>query len=67
MTLPQVRESVIRIVSAALKTDEDRYEPDYIDDIIHQYRAEAIGSIWHRDERKNSKWMQHIVSTYSMD
>ena len=67
MTLPQVRESVIRIVSAALKTDEDRYEPDYIDDIIHQYRAEAIGIVWQRDKRINSNWTQTHIATYSRD
>ena len=67
MTLPQVRESVIRIVSAALKTDEDRYEPDYIDDIIHQYRAEATELVWQRDKRINSNWTQQFIATYSKD
>lgn len=67
MTLPQVRESVIRIVSAALKTDEDRYEAAYIDDVIHQYRAEAIWTVWQRAKRVNANWTQQFISTYSKD
>ncbi len=67
MTLPQIRESVIRIVSAALKTDEDRYEPDYIDAIVHQYRAEAIWQIWQKERRVNANWTQQFISEYSSD
>lgn len=67
MTLPQVRESVIRTISAALKTDEDRYESDYIDDLVHQHRAEAIWMMWKQDKRINSNWTQQFIAEYSRD
>jgi len=65
MTLPEIRESVERTVSAALKTDESRYDPDHLDDIIHQYRAEAIGIVWQRDRRVDSNWTQQFIAEFS--
>jgi len=67
MILPEIRESVIRTVSSALATDEDRYEPDYIDAIIHQYRAEAIAIIWQRDKRVDSNWTQQFIAVHNKD
>lgn len=67
MTLPEVRESTIRTVSAALKTDEDRYEPDFMEAIIHQYRASAIAIMWREDKRINANWTQQYIAVYSKD
>ena len=67
MTLPELREAVIRIVSAAIVTDADRYDSAFIDAIIHQYRAEAIWIIYQKEKRINSLWTQQFIAEYSAD
>lgn len=67
MLQAEVRENIVRAVSAALNTDENRYEPDYIDDIANQYRAAAIREIWGESSRINSIWTQQYIAKYSAD
>lgn len=67
MLLKEIGESLIRTVSAALKTDEDRYEPDFVDDLVHTYRAKAIWEIWRVSKRLNPIWTQQFIAEFSQD
>ncbi len=67
MLQAEVRENITRAVAAALETDENRYEADYIDGIADQYRALVIKEIWRVDKRINSIWTQQFFAEYSAD
>jgi hypothetical protein len=67
MTLPEIRERVIRLPSAGIITDETRADFPYIDSIIHSYRAILIRNLYAKDKRINPSYYQRFECEYSKD
>lgn len=58
-TLEQVVEEIIRTdLDGGIFTDENRTDSDYMEAIVHQFRAEAIFQFSQKYKRINNQWTQ---------
>lgn len=67
MILQQLIEEIIRTgIDAGIITDEDRIDHDFIESLVHQYRAEAIIMVYNNDRYKriNASWTQQFIAEY---
>jgi hypothetical protein len=63
-TLIELKEQVVAMDSGGIFTDESRFNDLYINALIHQYRADAIFSLFHTTGRPHEKWTQTHYLTY---
>jgi len=63
-TLIEIRDDIIATPSGGVMIDNTKYSLDYIEYLIHQYRARAIFISWSTTKRINPLWTQQFIATY---
>ena len=68
MTLLEITEEVIRTDSGGgIITDENKLDSDFIQSLVHEYRAKAIWDSWQRTRRINPVWTQQFIPEFEPD
>lgn len=63
-TLPEIIEEIIRADNSGIITDEQKLDNDYIESLVHEYRAQAIFMIYSNTKRLNPSWTQKCILEY---
>ncbi len=67
-TLEEIVEEIIRAdLDGGIFTDENRTDSDFMEAIVHSYRADAIFKYSQKYKRPNNKWTQQHFPKYDKD
>jgi hypothetical protein len=66
-TLPEIIEEIVRADNSGVFTDENKEDNDYMESVIHEYRAQAMFIVYQKTKRINSAWTQRCVLDYEED
>lgn len=67
MLLTKIVELFQRLPSGGILTDENKLDPDFIEDAVHRARASAIFIYWQRTKRINALWTQQFIAQFDED
>lgn len=66
-TLPEIVEEIVRADNGGVFTDEQKQDMDYMESVVHEYRAQAIFLTFNKTRRINPAWTQKCEVTLDED
>lgn len=64
ITLPNIADQIIRNVQGGIRTDETKFSPPYLFDLIHQARSTVIKNRFTKERRIQSVWTQQYIPDF---